>query len=51
MEKVQENKECGKTFFDTKTNSEELKKKTILMHLNNVGIRKKAMFIGLAELQ
>ena len=40
-------KECGKTFFDAKTKfSEELKQKAILMYLNNVGVRKTAMFIG-----
>ena len=40
-------KECGKTFFDTKPKfSEELKQKAILMYLNNVGVRKTAMFIG-----
>ena len=40
------------SLFDTKPKfSEELKQKAILMHLNNVGVRKKAMFIGLAELQ
>ena len=40
-------KECGKTFFDTKPKfSEELKKKAILMYLNNVGVRKTTMLIG-----
>ena len=45
-------KECGKTFFDTKPKfTEELKQKAILMYLNNVGVRKTAMFMGVAELQ
>ncbi len=40
-------KECGKTFFDTEPKfSEETKRKAILMYLNNVGVRKTALFIG-----
>ena len=44
-------KECGKTFFDTKPKfTEELKQKAILMYLNNVGVRKTAMFIGCSRI-
>ena len=40
-------KECRKTFFDTEPKySEETKKKAIFMYLNNVGVRKTALFIG-----
>ena len=40
-------KECRKTFFDTEPKySEEAKKKAIFMYLNNVGVRKTALFIG-----
>jgi transposase-like protein len=40
-------KECGKTFSDKppKFNNED-KKRAISMYLNNVGIRKTALFIG-----
>lgn len=39
--------EVVKLNFDTKPKfSEELKQKAILMYLNNVGVRKTAMFIG-----
>lgn len=38
---------CGKTFFDIEPRfSKETKKKAILMYLNNVGVRKTALFIG-----
>lgn len=40
-------KECGKTFFKTFPKfSEETKNKAILMYVNNVGVRKIALFIG-----
>lgn len=40
-------KECGKTFFETSPKfSEETKNKAILMYVNNVGVRKTALFIG-----
>ena len=40
-------KECGKTFFDTEPKyGKAIKRKAILMYLNNVGIRKTALFIG-----
>ena len=40
-------KECGKTFFDIEPKyGEETKRKAILMYLNNVGVRKTALFIG-----
>lgn len=40
-------KECGKTFFETAPKfSEETKNKAILMYVNNVGVRKTALFIG-----
>ena len=39
--------ECGKTFSDTEPKySEETKQKAIQMYLNNVGVRKTALFIG-----
>ena len=42
-------KECRKTFYDIETKpkfSQETKKKAISMYLNNVGIRKTALFVG-----
>ena len=37
---------CGRTFSETPKFSKEIKEKAILMYLNNVGIRKIALFLG-----
>jgi transposase-like protein len=39
---------CGRTFSETPKTSKDAKEKAIFMYLNNVGIRKTALFLGVS---